>query len=300
MLFNSKNILGIPTSLTLGGSPSYVEPSILSEAYAVYSTKDVYGNGGNVIQLYHQSSSPTSRDFTATELTDGTYASWAVGTPSVAKLYDQKGSADMANGFGGTQPLYDSSDNSFRSDKGGYFGNYRYLVSSSSQGIEDNFGDNNINESVTFAMNVKSNSGASGSDVQPIFGTIDNAPTQAVNQRSKAISLDQSDDKVGARMKDQTYSLFNAKTDTALTTSYKNYTITMSGGFGAVFSTNFEVYGNTTLEKSNSTDSLDSGTLRVRSFVFGNAPITSNILIGIPRRLTSDEVSKLNTEMNAL
>ena len=93
-------------------------PSISSTAAKIYSFLDVLGNGNNVCQLYNASSSPTSKDFTATELTDGTYTSWYVsGTTKVTALYDQNIIGGPSVGVvpitasSSIAPDYDSSDN---------------------------------------------------------------------------------------------------------------------------------------------------------------------------------------------
>lgn len=289
---------GLGINLASGVSTASGEPSVRSEGFSVYSTKDVYGTGGNVIQLYDSSATPASRDFTATELTDGTYTSWATGTPTVAKAYDQKGSHDIFSGFPANQPLYNATDNAIEINKEGYFGGYRALYGVSSQTIEDNYGGNNLSDEVSFAVRLKSNTGTLGTDVQPMFGAIDNAPTSPVSQRSKAMSFSNSDSKIGSRMKDQSYTEFNAKTDTAITSSYKNYVSTL---FRQQFTGDniFQIYGNGSLEKQSSTNTMDSGDLRVRYLMFGGAAVTSTLMIGFNKRLSEDEISRLNTEMNA-
>ena len=93
------------------GRSGVQEPSVFSSAYGVWSTKDVFGNNNNVIELVSSGASPSTRNFTATELTDGTYASWVSSAPTVKTLYDQVGSLNLTQSFAGVAPLYVSSGN---------------------------------------------------------------------------------------------------------------------------------------------------------------------------------------------
>ena len=71
---------------------------------------------------------PSERDFTATELTDGsTYTTWLDGASSsltrVAKLYNQLGDSDLdlSNANSSGRPYYETSENTIRFDATGYF-----------------------------------------------------------------------------------------------------------------------------------------------------------------------------------
>ena len=69
--------------------------TIMNDAFALYGLYDWLGTGNNVVRFYNLNSSPQERDFTADELTDGTYASWYVsGNTDIYKFYDQKGVSD--------------------------------------------------------------------------------------------------------------------------------------------------------------------------------------------------------------
>lgn len=274
--------------------------TMIGQAYGAWSLKDLFNTGKNVVQLYDVSASPTARDFTATELTDGTYTSWVSGTAYVAKLYDQLGSIDLANTSNGlTTPFYDASDNTVQLDRSGYFGNPRGMNSSSSNDIENNFGGNNIGDGVTFFANVRSNTGTNQFGNQPYFGVIDNAPTQPANQRSKSIYLDASSG-IGGRMKDQGYTEFVTTYDNALTSSLQNYTVTMFRSPTIANTVTFELYRAGVKEKTTNTNTMDNGALRVRTLTFGNGRGNSNILLAYNRRLSELEVAKLEREIKAV
>ena len=71
---------------------------------AVYSPQDLMKTGTDVIRL-RRKSDDTEQDFTAKELTDGTYATFASGTTAaVVTLYDQVGSRDLTNATASSQP----------------------------------------------------------------------------------------------------------------------------------------------------------------------------------------------------
>ena len=108
-----------------GGSPMVF--SVFHSAFAVYGVVDYLGTGGNVVRFYNSGASTTERDFTAGELTDGTYTTWLDGTSSsntrVAKLYNQLGDSDLdlQHPNLSSRPWYESSENTIRFDGAGYF-----------------------------------------------------------------------------------------------------------------------------------------------------------------------------------
>ena len=163
----------------------------MAQAYGAWSTLDVFGTGGNVIRLRDASASPTERDFTATELTDGTYDSWAVsgeGSVFVTDVYDQSGSFTVSNGSSVAQPKNIASDNSILFDRTAPFGNPRRLITSASTQINTDFGGNTIGDGVTFASSLRASS-HSRTDKQPIFGVRDNAPASDLSDRHKFIII---------------------------------------------------------------------------------------------------------------
>ena len=127
MFYSDKDIIGVPTSLGLGASPSYIKPSVFKSAFAIYGVVDYVGTGSNVVRFYNSSASSSERDFTATELTDGTYTTWLDGASSaitrVAKLYNQLGDSDLdlSNPSSSGRPYYETSENTIRYDTTGYF-----------------------------------------------------------------------------------------------------------------------------------------------------------------------------------
>ena len=101
-------------------------------------------------------------------------------------------------------------------------------------------------------------------------------------------------------MKDQGYTEFVTTYDNALTSSLQNYTVTIFRNPTIADTVTFELYRAGVKEKTTNTDTLDNGTLRVRSFNFGNGRGNANILLAYNRRLSELEVAKLEREIKAV
>ena len=278
---------------------------IFHQGYGVWSTKDVFRAGNAVIRLVSSGASPSSRDFTAKELVDGTYASWVSGTPSVNTLYDQKGSFNLTQGFSANAPLYQASTNSVKFDKSGFFGNYRSIFSSSSiDGIGAAFGGNEPGDEVTLAMNIKDTTGSTGTGTQAVFGVYDNAPTQDINQRQKAIVQNDSTHIIGMRQRDNSYSLFDFNTDDALSSSSPPDFENVIGNLFRASTpgttvTACDIFIDNTQEFDSSTNTLNTE-CQVRKFSIGGSRFETQVCIAFNKLLTDAERTELNTAMDNL
>jgi hypothetical protein len=301
---NSKvSLMNLNTPLFSSGGSSMVFPTVMEGAYGVWSTKDVFGAGGNVIELVSSGASPSTRNFTATELTDGTYASWVSSAPTVRTLYDQKGSNNLANGFSGTAPLYIGASNTIKFDKGGFYGNTRQLTVNVGNQLDTDFGGNTVtpHSQVTFAINAKDTTGSKGTGTQAMFGAIDSAPTVAINQRGKLIVQNDSDQKVGLRQRDGSYTIFDTIHDTAMGSSFENYIGGMQRNINSqnLTQTLFDLFVDGTQEIDADTNTLNTA-CQTRQFIFGGSRFESQIAIAFDKTLTPSEITELNTAMDNL
>ena len=285
------------------GSFDTALPTVFSTAYGVWSTKDVFGTNSNVIELVSGGASPGTRNFTATELTDGTYASWVSGTPTVKTLYDQVGSLHLTQGFSGVAPIYVSSGNTLQFNKDGFMGNPRRLSSSSSSQVNTDFGGNTVtpHSQVTFAVNVKATTGSQGTGSQVIAGVRDAAPTQPINQRAKYIIQNDATSIVGLRQRDQAYTIYDTFHDTAIGGSFENYIGSMQRNIQSQQATDtlFDMFVDGTQEIDDDTTTL-STECQVSIFELGGSRFETNIFAAFDEALDATSVAKLNTEMDAL
>lgn len=146
------NIQGQVTSLVQKQRQGQIRvaalPNIFNDAFSMYGVDDYLGTGNAIVRLYNSNSSPQEKDFTAAELTDGTYTSWYVsGTTKVYKLYDQKGVSNHDLAAGGYQssqaPTYINAGNYMDFAAVGYY-QYATMQTAVSSAITDAFEDNSI------------------------------------------------------------------------------------------------------------------------------------------------------------
>lgn len=294
---------GLGLNLASGVSTASGEPSVLAQAYGAWSTLDVFGTGGNVIRLRDASASPTERDFTATELTDGTYDSWAVsgeGSVFVTDVYDQSGSFTVSNGSSVSQPKYISSDNSILFDRTAPFSNPRRLLSVNSTQINTDFGGNTIGDGVTFASSLRASS-HSRTDLQTIFGVRDNAPTTDIGDRHKYLVINHTNDYIGVSQRDNSYTQFSSVSTDALSSSiYKNYIgVIYRNPVQPTVTTQFNLYVDGSEEIDTNTNTL-SDACQVKTFTWGGGVYKSYLALAFDKILDESEVSTLNSEIGAL
>lgn len=160
MIFEKRDVIGIPHPLGLGASPSYIKPNIFNSAFSVYGLYDYVGSGNAVVRLRDSSATPTEKDFTEAELGDGTFTSWLTGsTAYVAKFYDQKGTTahDLVALGSSNQAPYVPSTNEVNLSSSGYFQFHTYNTTGDTSAITDAFQDDssgNNNES-TMVMSAR-------------------------------------------------------------------------------------------------------------------------------------------------
>lgn len=133
--------------------------TIMDDAFALYGLYDWLGTGNNIVRFYNSNSSPQERDFTAAELTDGTYASWYVsGTTDIYKFYDQKGVSDhdMVSGANSiTNAAHYSSVTNEAMFRAVGFMQYAVYQTASSSAITSAFQDQQVSSDNTMVMSMR-------------------------------------------------------------------------------------------------------------------------------------------------
>ena len=139
-----------------------VVKNVFDDAFAIYGSVDMLGTGNAVVRMFVYSASPQERDFTETELTDGTFSTWAGSSASyarVSKIYNQKGDSDLdlTHAMSSLYHFYDPSTNEIRPDQAGY---YQYTnmftqASGASSKIASAFEDNTIDSHTTFVLGAR-------------------------------------------------------------------------------------------------------------------------------------------------
>lgn len=271
--------------------------TVASRATSVFSFKDVLGTGGNVVQFYNSASSPTSKDFTATELTDGTYTSWySSGNTLITAVYDQKGSFDLT-ATTGIAPKYDASVNMGLNYKPNpYVISYLRNTTDASD-INSTFGGNSVGQGATLLLNMKDHVFSPASAKEGIFGLRDNSPTSMLNDRHKALNITVGSQYIGVSVKDDSFTLFDSMSDDAVDSTLRNYT----GVIKRVSATTTELnaYQGTTEIVDAETTTI-SANIELEQFTLGHREFRFQTAMMFAEGLSADDVTTLNTEIDAL
>lgn len=280
--------------------------SLLLDAYGAWGTHDFYGAGNAVVRLRNPSSTPTERDFTATELTDGTYDSWySTGIQTfVTKMYDQKGSNDLLQPSSSSQPKYSSSDNTVEQyQPSQYFRSQLYTNNSTA--IANTFDGNQIANVTTLVMSAKKPSSSVGFTDYPAFGIFEGyAPTAYINRGHRAIITGGGSfsTKVGVSMKTEYppatvgFEQFQSDFSSSLKTYHALFARQPVGG---VTSTDLDLYQDGTQTINSNTSTLGTNINQDR-FVFGdNSGIKANALFVFNKEFDSNQINSIHTELSA-
>ena len=310
MFYNDKDIIGVPTSLGLGSMPSYVP--VVSSAFAIYGTVDYVGNGGNIIRFYNIGADTTERDFTAKELTDGTYTTWLDGASSsitrVAKLYNQLGDSDLdlIQASSTLRPYYETSENTIRFDQIGYF-QYASMSTTATGAVSkiaNAFEDNTTDDDTSFVLGARKKGNQmyelpfSGRNLFCLRDSY--TPSYSYNAKNKALSIklaQYSDDiAISARGNDNTVVI--EEHDTFDHSTLKTYIGEIQRQpVSGVTSTDMNLFVNGTQEVDTNTTSLDAeidlGKIEIgdNRFIMKGAMLFNKIL-------TTQEKAEIHTRMS--
>lgn len=287
----------------LSGAQGKYDDVVLNRATKVYSFLDVLGSGNNVCQLYNANSSPTSRDFTATELTDGTYTSWYVsGTTKVTLLYDQStgsGSGDIPiSAPSSSAPNYDSSDNLAENIAVNPF-----VTSSMSSSSIYNFtvgilfNGNALGQGTTFVMTAKDFTTSPSSTNTSLLNIRASAPAGDLSDAHKALVAVLGDGDVGVSVKDSSFTGFSSGSDDPIDSTLRMYASIID-----------KTDSSTTLVKAfkedseivNDSTTTISDTINLTTIKAGGSKFKFQTAIIFNTALTESDVSTLKTELESL
>jgi hypothetical protein len=279
----------------------------MNDAFALYGLYDWLGTGNNVVRFYNLNSSPQERDFTADELTDGTYASWYVsGNTDIYKFYDQKGVSDhdmVSAGNSITNAAhYSSATNEAIFTSVGYF-QYTYYQTTSSSAITSAFQDQQVPSANTMVMSMRRATGAiqdlpiSG---RALIGMRDNVTPYSITgadhrilkvkpqQYSSAIQL--------------SYRATNGTSQLSTNTASLGTTLnTFAGGINVTGdpnpNDNFDIFvdGSHTVDE----DYDISAFTRIAKFQLGDNKFNTQGAVFFNKELTQDEHDEVHTIMSA-
>lgn len=284
-------------------------PTIMDDAFSVYGLYDWLGTGGNIVRMYNSSASPTERDFTEAQLSDGTYSTWAgSGTSKISKFYDLKGVSDhdIFASSSANQMQYYASDNEFYMAPSGYY-QYTKMSSTACDTIENAFADNQIANHTTMVMSAR----RTGTGLQdlPASGRSFIGMRDAISPSN----LEQVHHKaIGIRSALYSYELeLSSKGDdfvdvnklgtpaVYLGTTLKTYAGGMfrTSAVGSV-TTDFDLFVDGVHSINESTTSLDAE-VNIRKFQIGNNKLRAQGFAFFNKQLTQDEHDEVHTIMSA-
>jgi hypothetical protein len=290
-------------------------PSVLLDAFGAWSTYDLYGTSSNVIRLRNPNSSPIERDFTATELTDGTYTSWySSGDTFVSRMYDQKGSYDLFQVSAYVQPKYNSTDNAVQQYSVNQYAK-SYIQTDVASGsaavsaISSTFDGNTLNngpaQPASLVMSMDKTAGSIGFTDYPAFGIYENAPVGLLSRGHRAIITGGGD--------------FSADTGISMRTTYPPSSVTVeefTSGFSspqktyvATFAresapgvgpyTRLYLYEDGATEINRLTTNLGE-TINQDMFIFGfNGGVQASTLVVFASVVTAEQQVAIHTELSA-
>lgn len=288
-------------------------PNIFNDAFSMYGVDDYLGTGNAVVRLYCSSSSPQERDFTATELTDGTYTSWHVsGTTKVYKLYDQKGVSghDMtAGGYQSSQaPTYINAGNYMDFAAVGYYQYATMGTYTNPQSIVDAFNNNVVssNNTMVFSGQKKGNQiyhlPASGRSFIGMRDTISPVGLEQAEHRYIGVQSAMYSSNIEVSGKDQDQG-FVKKFETPHVTLSPNMT-TYAGGVNRVAAssvtlTHFDLFVDGVEKLVGSNTTALGNDMRIGRFQFGNNAWYTKGCAFFNKRLTQDEHTRVHNIMSA-
>tara|TARA_R100000951_G_scaffold29796_1_gene25723 strand:+ start:8285 stop:9208 length:924 start_codon:yes stop_codon:yes gene_type:complete len=279
------------------GSFDTALPTVSSRATSVYSFKDVLGTGGNVVQLYNSASTPNSRDFTATELTDGTYTSWySSGDTLVTAMYDQKTFVDLT-ATSSIAPKYDASENMGLNYLYNPYTESFLRTTTNDSDINSTFGGNTVGQGATLFLNLKDHTFSPSSFVEGIFGIRDGSPTSMLNDRHKALAIQVGTQNIALSVKDDSYTGFQQISSNAVDGTLSNFTGVIKRADATT--TELNAYQAST-EIIDADTTTISANIELEEIQLGHRQFRFQTAMLFAEALSADDVATLNTEIDAL
>tara|TARA_B100002019_G_C21209160_1_gene568405 strand:- start:124 stop:1080 length:957 start_codon:yes stop_codon:yes gene_type:complete len=293
-----------------GGSPMAF--SVFHSAFAVYGVVDYLGTGGNVVRFYNTGASTSERDFTADELTDGTYTTWLDGASNaltrVAKLYNQLGDSDLdlQHPNASSRPWYEASENTIRFDQAGYFQYAQLFTTTSASGtkVANAFEDNDTTSDTSIVLGARKRDNTLyglPASARTLFALRDGfSPTYPYNAKHKAISIKSAmySDDIAVSVRDDNNNFVIEEHDVFDHSTLKTYIaeverIPASG----VTATDMNLFVNNTQEVDTQTTNIGNDISLATINLGDNRYIMKGAML-FNKILTADEKSALHTRMS--
>lgn len=288
-----------------------VVKNVFDDAFAIYGSVDMLGTGNAVVRMFVYNASPSERDFTATELTDGTFSTWAGSSSSyarVAKIYNQKGDSDLdlSHASSSLYHFYDPNTNEIRPDQAGYYSytNLMTQASGASSKIASAFEDNTIDSHTTFVLGARKKGNsmyelpASGRTMFVMRDTT--SPVTAIQAKHKAIAIKSASltDDIGISIRDNDFTYTQNYHDTFPTT-LKTYIgeiqrLPISG----VTSTDINMFVDGTQEIDVNTNTVDND-IDIGRIEIGDNRYRFKCAALFNKILTTEERTEVHTRLSA-
>jgi hypothetical protein len=284
-------------------STESVVPSVSNDATNAWALYDLYGNGNNIVELYCSSSSPTTKDFTYSELTSSTYTNWASGQVQVSKIYDQKGGADFGVSSYSIAPYYDASDNTLDLRVFQYYG--MQMATDGNTAVSNAY-SNNDTTSVTLVMSLANGQQNFGNTKRTLFGLKESHQYTShfnVDHRYLVTGNNTYAPLLGMSMKTDGYGGVDEYSNTAQwSDSGDMYTvcgITRNEQVSGIVRTGIDMTKNST-EILNTTNDVLSTTMTNDRFYLGNGAVfKTSVMMAFDKELTTSEQSALHTDLSS-
>lgn len=292
-----------------GGSPMAF--SVFHDAFAIYGVHDYLGTGGNVVRMFVYSASPQEKDFTADELTDGTFSDWAgssAGYAKVAKIYNQMGDSDLdlSSPVTNNYHFYDNTNNEIRPDSAGYYSytNLFTIASGASSKIASAFEDNTTSSDTTFVAGMRKKGSsmyelpASGRTMMALRDTT--SPVSAYQAKHKAIRVKASSltDDIGVSAKGDDFVEVKFFHDTFDHSTCKTYIGEIERQpVAGTTSTDINFFVNGTQEIDENVTTLDAD-IDIGKFEIGDNRFNFKCIALFNKILTTAEKSALHTRLS--
>ena len=289
-----------------------VVKNIFDDAFAIYGSVDMLGTGNAVVRMFVYNATPSERDFTAKELTDGTFSTWAGSSSSyarVAKIYNQKGDSDLdlTHAVSSLYHFYDPNTNEIRPDQAGYYQytNLFSLASGAASKIASAFEDNTVDSHTTFVLGARKKGNsmyelpASG---RTMFGLRDTtSPAIAIQAKHKAIAIKSAylSDDIGISIRDDDFTYTQNYHDTFSSTTLKTYIAEIQRlPVSGVTSTDINMFVNGTQEIDVNTNTVDND-IEIGRIEIGNNRYRFKCGALFNKILTTEERTEVHTRLSA-
>jgi len=288
-----------------------VVKNVFDDAFAVYGSVDMLGTGNAVVRMFVYNATPSERDFTATELTDGTFSSWAGSSASyarISKIYNQKGDSDLdlTHVVSSLYHFYDPNTNEIRPDQAGYY-QYTSLFSiadGAKSKIESAFQDNTIDSHTTFVLGARKKGSsmyelpASGRTMFTLRDTT--SPATAIQAKHKAIAIKNASltDDIGVSIRDDDFTYEQNYHDTFPTT-LKTYIAEIQRlPIAGVTSTDINMFVDGTQEIDVNTNTVDND-IEIGRIELGDNRYRFKCAALFNKILTTEERTEVHTRLSA-